>query len=145
MILNFLENVPVDRQFAIRFEDLVTEPEAVMKGLCERIRLQYSTEIVQPYSNLERKMVDGVHSESTPMGDTRILERNEIEASVAEAWKERITSDFLSDSTWTLAEGLGYSRLVPPPDRGTRHKHRKSAQSQRARRQSIRKGLKRNG
>jgi len=144
-ILNFLENVPVDRQFAIRFGDLVTEPEAVMKGLCERISLQYSTEIVQPYSNLERKMVDGVHSESTPMGDTRMLERKEIEASVAEAWKERITSDFLSDSTWTLAESLGYSRLVPPPDRGTRHKHRKSAQSQRARRQSIRKGLKRNG
>jgi len=144
-ILNFLEDIPVDRQFSICFEDLVTEPEAVMQRLCERIGLQYSTEIVQPYANIEKKMVDGLHSESIPMGDTRMLERKAIDASVAEAWKERITSDFLSDSTWKLAERLGYSRSELPGDRGAVKKQRKSAQSQRARRKSIRKGLKQNG
>ena len=76
------------------------------------------------------------------MGDTRMLERKEIEASVAEAWKERITSDLLSDSTWMLAERLGYSQSELSLDGGKRQKQRKSA---RARRQSIRKGLKQNG
>ena len=79
------------------------------------------------------------------MGDTRMLEHKEIKGSVAEAWKERITSDLLSDSTWMLAERLGYSRSALSLDRGKRQKQRKSAQTQRARRQSIRKGLKQNG
>lgn len=144
-ILDFLDDIPVDRQFSVRFEDLVTAPEAIMQDLCERARLPYSAEIVRPYSNLESKMVDGVHSESIPMGDTRMLEHKEIKGSVAEAWKERITSDYLSDSTWMLAERLGYSRSALSLDREKRQKQRKSAQSQRARRQSIRKGLKQNG
>ena len=148
-ILTFLDNIPAERQYSIHFEDLVASPAQVMQGFCEKVGLPYTDELIQPYLNIERKMVDGVHKESIPMGDTRFLERKQIDASAADSWKEKLTADFLSTSTWKLAERLGYMRndleFNTDIEKLARRERLKSSQLRRSQRQAIRQGLKQDG
>ncbi len=106
----FLDGVPSDRQHRMRFEDLVRKPEATMRGLCKGLDIPFDPSLLRPYENLEDKMVDGVHDDSTPMGDTRLLERDGIDPTMAERWRGVLEDDYLGDPTWSLAESLGYQR-----------------------------------
>jgi hypothetical protein len=115
-ILNFLRTVPADRQFRIGFEDLVREPKAVMEGLCDRFGLEFHGGLLEPYADLDRKMTDGIHHASTPMGDTKFLSRGAIDPSIADAWRGVRDDDFLADFTWELAESLGYDRRASVPE-----------------------------
>ena len=148
-ILTFFENIPSERQYSIRFEDLVASPSHVMQGFCDRVGLPYTEELVRPYSNIEHKMVDGVHEESIPMGDTRLLERKKIDTSAAVAWKNNVTRDFLSASTWEFAERLGYRRkelkFNTEVEESTRQDRLQRSQSRRSQRLAVRQGLKQNG
>ena len=114
-----------------------------MHAFCERVGLAYSGELVRPYSNIEQKMVDGVHPGSIPMGDTRMLERKQIDATVANSWKETVVVNFLSEPTWQLAERLGYERHTPGSDdtrkANSRTQRLQGARSRRKRRQTIRR------
>jgi hypothetical protein len=51
-------------------------------------------------------MVDGLHPASTPMGDTRLLERDRIDPSVASRWAGEDTK--LGNPTLRLARLFGY-------------------------------------
>ena len=82
-ILQFAQEVPAERLLRVHFEDLVSDPRATMTAIASFLELEFEESLVQPYQNLEAKMVDGLHPESTPMGDTRLLERNRIDPAVA--------------------------------------------------------------
>jgi amino acid adenylation domain-containing protein len=82
-ILEFAEGVPPERLLRLRFEDLVADPRAAMTEVARFLGLAFEESLVRPYENLESKMVDGLHSESTPMGDTRLLERDRIDPKAA--------------------------------------------------------------
>lgn len=112
--LEFLSLVPENRQHRVRFEDLVMHPRETMEKLCAGLGFKFHPSLVDPYSELEKKMTDGIHRDSTPMGDTRFLMRKTIDSKVAESWRGVVKDDFLGDVTWDLATAFGYD---PPPSR----------------------------
>jgi amino acid adenylation domain-containing protein len=139
-ITEFLDTVPRDRWFRLRFEDLVREPRPRMEALCAGIGLDFDPSLLQPYTGLEDKMIDGVHAESAPMGDPGFLAHRRIDPAAAELPSE--TAD-LGDVTWDLAERLGYSRPAPDDHQldGSRGRH--SRLDLLARQRELRRGARR--
>ncbi|MEJ2431315.1 MAG: sulfotransferase, partial [Deltaproteobacteria bacterium] len=146
--LQFLRQVPPHRQYHMRFEDLVSQPQKVMEELCKTFQLQFHSDLVRPYDKVEKKMTDGIHRESKPMGDTKFLEYGKINPKVAETWKGVMTDNFLSDATWELASILGYEKpgsetldheIQPTARKRTARSRRELLEQSRQRRQRIRK------
>jgi hypothetical protein len=108
--LEFLEGVPADRKFHLRFEDVVTSPRETMEAMCATLGLDFHPNLIEPYQDLGSKMTDGIFEDSTPMGDTHLLERRGIDPKMADGWKGVLGDDFLSDQTWQVAAALGYER-----------------------------------
>jgi hypothetical protein len=106
----FLDGIDSGRWCRIRFEDLVADPNSTMRELCSRLEIPFHEGLLNPYENLEQKLVDGVHAESKPMGDVGLLKQTGINPAIAESWKEVAHDDFLSEITWTLAQRFGYDR-----------------------------------
>ena len=142
-VVEFLKSVPEDRQFRLMFEDLVADPADSMRHLCSRFGLDFDVNVTRPYEDLESKMVDGIHEESIPMGDTRLLERSSIDPAVANAWKADHKEEFLCHKSRQLAVSLGYSDLDSGLNRD-RLATRDAIQSRLSKRKAIRKGLKEN-
>ncbi len=106
-IREFLGEISAERQHRIQFEQMVADPATVMRDLCAHFGWQFDPEMAQPYQNTERKMVDGIHADSTPMGDSSFLERNKIDPTVATRWQQDAPD--LSPLTLTTAAELGYT------------------------------------
>lgn len=113
-ILNFLSSVPASRQVRVQFENLVGQPRETMEGLCQKLGIEFHDDLIEPYKEKERKMLDGIHPESMPMGDTHFHGYNQIESAVAEKWMN-ITDSGLADVTLELSEQLGYARPETAP------------------------------
>jgi amino acid adenylation domain-containing protein len=111
-ILDFLSQIPEDRQFHIRYEDLVTNPEAILRQMCTTLNLEFQPGLLNPYQNIETKMTDGIYSDSTPMGDTHLFKHQGINSKLADNWKGVIVDDFLGEPTWEVAALLGYERSI---------------------------------
>ncbi len=87
-ILDFSSEVDSERIMRIQFEDLVTDPTGVMQSAAAFLGVDFVDAMADPYTDLHSRMVDGLHSESTPMGDTRLLERDHVDSSVATRWED---------------------------------------------------------
>jgi amino acid adenylation domain-containing protein len=111
-ILEFLESVPPERRLQVRFEELVSEPERVLRGICEFLGLEYVSEMATPYQNSSRRMTDGIHPLSKMLGDVKFHEHKSVDVGVAERWRQEVeAADVLGDETWTVAGSLGYHRI----------------------------------
>jgi amino acid adenylation domain-containing protein len=130
-VLTFLDGVPRERQHRIAFEDLVAHPEREMVRLCERLGLVFDPAMVRPYDNLEKKMTDGLYRDSTPMGDTRFLERSSIDPEAAERWRAVSLDHPLGSLTRELAGRFGYDL---PDDGDLSHRRQRARRESRARR-----------
>lgn len=104
----FLKNVPQHRQYFMRFEDLVNNPQGITEQMCRTLGLKYNPNLTKPYENIDKKMTNGIYKDSKPMGDTHFLDHQTIDPKIAESWKGVLTDNFLSDMTWELAVSLGY-------------------------------------
>jgi hypothetical protein len=113
-ILDFLEQVPAERQFRLQYETLVREPGNTAEALSRFLGLDFHPGMLQPYEERQKRMTDGLYrvSESRMIGDVKFHGYSGIEANAADRWKSEIESDFLSDITWQLAKELGYERLT---------------------------------
>lgn len=111
-ILEFLKQVPAERQFQLRFEDMVGQPETAMSGLCANLGLPFSPEMLTPQGDKKQRMTDGIHDVSRMIGDPKFHQHKKIDANVAEQWKSAYDLDFLSDETFQLARRLGYEETV---------------------------------
>ncbi|MFK8103091.1 MAG: amino acid adenylation domain-containing protein, partial [Saprospiraceae bacterium] len=111
-ILNFLENVPANRQFRLSYETLVEDPQTMMEQLCETVGLPFHPNLLTPYKDLNKKMTDGIYADSKPMGDIRLLQHKKINPALAQSWKGVLADNFISASTWKLATQLNYQQ--PP-------------------------------
>jgi amino acid adenylation domain-containing protein len=107
-IVEFLDGVPKERQYLMRFEDLTQQPRAVMEQMCQTLGLAYHPDLLEPYKDQEHKMTDGIYAVSAPMGDMKFNEYQGIDAKVAESWKEVVRDNFLGEIAWEWAERLGY-------------------------------------
>lgn len=116
-IVAFLESVPEARKCRIRFEDLTHQPRAVMEQMCQKLGLEFHPGLIEPYSDQENKMTDGIYGVSAPMGDTKFNTYHSIDPQVADGWKEVMRDDFLGEITWEWAERLGYERVSRGADR----------------------------
>jgi amino acid adenylation domain-containing protein len=110
-ILNFLSSIPAARQIRVQFEQLVGQPRETMDGLCRVLGIDFHDDLLEPYKEKERKMLDGIHPESMPMGDTHFHGYEQIEAAVAQKWMNGDDGG-LADMTLDVAEQLGYARPV---------------------------------
>jgi hypothetical protein len=118
-ILQHLATVPQQRQHRLRFEDVVKEPEQTMRSLCDFLGFEYQHEMIHPYDHKEKKMLDGVVPEDRMYGDQKFMVKHKaIDPSVADAWKEHMSSAFLGEPARKLAAEFGYADLepfAPPP------------------------------
>jgi hypothetical protein len=110
-ILEFLCEVPRERQLAVRFEDLVSEPETSIQQVCRFLDLEYDAAILQPYDNQRARMTEGLHKESRMLGDLKFHNHKIIDDTVAECWKREYDADFLGNVTWDVARQFGYSSI----------------------------------
>ncbi|MDY7076205.1 MAG: amino acid adenylation domain-containing protein [Chloroflexota bacterium] len=108
--LEFLQTIPQDRQYRLAFEDLVTRPEPVMRGVCQFLGVEFHPALVRPYDG--DRMTDGIRPGEQMVGDFKFYLRKEIDAGAADRWKKFHTVDFLSDVGWEVAESLGYEKSV---------------------------------
>jgi amino acid adenylation domain-containing protein len=109
-ILDFLEEVPRERQFVIQFEELTRRPSEVMTALCDAMGVGFHPDVLQPYKDQERKMVDGLYAVSQSMSDQNFRRRESIDPRIADGWKEESEADSLGEVTWQVARSLGYAR-----------------------------------
>lgn len=109
-ILSFLDELPDARHHRVRFEDLVTQPEEVMKGICSFLALEYDEAMIEPHRAKETKMTDGIHGLSRMLGDIKFHTHQAIEPGIADRWQ--ISPRALGEVTWEIATRLGYAREI---------------------------------
>ena len=107
-ILDFLRRVPEERQHRVKFEELVNEPESVMRGICHFLGIEFDSGMMQPYKDKEKKMTNGIHTVSRMLGDIKFHQHTGIDPAAAESWRRYYPNDFLGEITSELAESLGY-------------------------------------
>jgi amino acid adenylation domain-containing protein len=115
--LEFLKCVPAHRQHVVRFEELVKQPRPVLEGIARFLGLEFDEGMLQPYQ--DKRMTDGVHAASKMMGDFKFKEHGQINAQVADRWKEA-GEVVLGDVTCELAAALGYEVPGHSPHRNGR-------------------------
>jgi amino acid adenylation domain-containing protein len=108
-ILDFLQDVPRERQQRLSFEELVTRPEEALESLCHFLGLELHPDMLEPYREKEKRMTDGLYKESRMLGDVKFHQHRSINSGVADRWAEKYTEDFLCDVSKKLASRLGYT------------------------------------
>ena len=111
-IVAFLKGVAAKRQFQLRFEDVVSDPQPAMEALCVALGLEFAPAMLNPQDDKKQRMTDGLHDVSRMIGDPKFHQFKRIEASVADQWKQAYETDFLSDAALQLAQTLGYRETV---------------------------------
>ncbi|MFL6291648.1 MAG: condensation domain-containing protein, partial [Thermoanaerobaculia bacterium] len=107
-ILDFLAGVPAERQRRVRFEDLLSAPEPVLREICEFLGVDYHPDMALPYKEKSARMTDGIHAWSRMLGDVKFHQHSGVDRGTADRWREQYREDFLGPVTWDLAERLGY-------------------------------------
>ncbi|MHC5065366.1 MAG: sulfotransferase family protein, partial [Planctomycetota bacterium] len=107
-VIEFLAGVPPERQYRMVFEELVVDPEKVMRGMCERLGIEFHPDLLNPYDDTDKKMIDGIYRESTPMGDQRFKLHKKIDPKRADSWVHGSDEERLGDETRRIARILGY-------------------------------------
>jgi len=105
-IMTFLEDIPADRKYRLKFEDLVTNPQIEITKLCTFLNIEFQKEMIEPYKG--NKMTDGAKPGSQMVGDFKFYLRNAIDPGVADRWQKFHKQDFLSDISKNVAAELGY-------------------------------------
>jgi thioesterase domain-containing protein len=113
-IVAFLSGVPAARQHWVHFEELLREPEAVLRGICGFLGLDYHPDMALPYKAKSARMTDGVHAESRMLGDVKFHQYKGVESRVAERWRDSLALESLAGGTRDLATRLGYD-VTPEP------------------------------
>ncbi|WDE09224.1 amino acid adenylation domain-containing protein [Thalassomonas viridans] len=111
-ILQFLENIPQNRQHRVVFEELVKDPGSQMEALCDFLSIDNNKALINPYDATTKRMSDGIHKESIMLGDIKFHGHQKIDRQVGDAWKQKIHQDFLNPRSWALAQKLGYAKTT---------------------------------
>ena len=102
------KDVPPGRWLQVRYEDLVVQPEAVLRRMCDFLGIAYEDAMVNPYDDMDRRMTDGVATASRMSGDLKFHLHNAINPDAADRWKRFYSEDVLGRETREMAATLGY-------------------------------------
>ncbi len=100
-ILDFFATVDPKRCHWVRYEELVRNPEQVMKGVCEFLGIPFDTQVLAPYDGRRERMLGG-------LGDPNIMRHTGIEANLGDAWKKIEWPRPLDPTTAEVCNRLGY-------------------------------------
>ncbi|HYH45866.1 MAG TPA: condensation domain-containing protein, partial [Thermoanaerobaculia bacterium] len=112
-IERFFAGVGEERKHRVRFEELVREPERVLRGICEFLGVEYHPDMADPYKERSARMTDGVYEASRMLGDVKFHGHRGVDAAAADRWRAEVSEDFLGEPTRAAAAALGYSDVAP--------------------------------
>ncbi len=115
-VLEFLKDIPTERQHRVRYEDLVSHPQELMEQMCRFLGVEFHPDMAQPYQGT--RMTDGIRPMSQMVGDLKFYLRKDIDPKAADRWKNLHADDFLSAASWRAAEQVGYQRPAEPEQPG---------------------------
>ncbi|MBK1650000.1 sulfotransferase [Rhabdochromatium marinum] len=105
-----LAQIPAQRHYSLRYEDLVSAPEPTLRALCAWLGLDFQPAMLDPYAAPEARMLDGLQRVGEFSGDLKFHLHDRIEADAAWRWQRFDTGQWLSEASWQLADQLGYPR-----------------------------------
>ena len=76
--LTFLGYVEPDRPLYVHDEELVSQPEEIMRGVCDFIGIPFDQAVIQPYDDKRERMIPG-------RSDPNTLKHDEVDASLGES------------------------------------------------------------
>ncbi|HXO42091.1 MAG TPA: amino acid adenylation domain-containing protein, partial [Thermoanaerobaculia bacterium] len=114
-ILERLGALPARRHHRVIYEELVAQPEQVLRSLCGALGIAFHADMAQPYKERERRMTDGIHRESRMLGDVKFHLHKGVDAGIAWRWRQDYREDFLGEPTWEMAARLGLP-VAPPSE-----------------------------
>ncbi|MDJ0713584.1 MAG: alpha/beta fold hydrolase [Prochloraceae cyanobacterium] len=124
-IRDFCKQIEQKRHHLIRYEDLVVQPEKLMKGLCEFLAIPFDPAILKPYEGA--RMTDGFHSsKSTSIGDSNFLQHKQIETALEQVENKIKLPHQLEDLAARVATSLDYqlpSKAKGPSSTTTMKEH----------------------
>ncbi|MCG8364020.1 MAG: alpha/beta fold hydrolase, partial [Pseudanabaenales cyanobacterium] len=107
-ILNFLAEVDPSRHYFLRYEDLVTDIEKAMGQLCDFLGISFHPLVLNPYTQQQRRMTDGVKTYSMLIDDPNFHRRRAIDPTLADAWKSVTLPAETPPLNRTLAQQMRY-------------------------------------
>ncbi len=110
-IQQFLRSIPEQRKFLVRYEDLVSQPEAVSRKMCKFLQVSYDPNMVDVYQEKRNRMTAGVHKESRMLGDVNFHKHDNIDSSLAYSWRKHFSKDFLGEQTIEVMASYDYQTL----------------------------------
>nr|WP_322785848.1 hybrid fatty acyl-AMP ligase/type I polyketide synthase [Stanieria cyanosphaera] len=108
-ILDLKTRIGSDRYFLVHYEELVAQPEKVMREVCDFLAIPFDPGVLNPYQG--ERMTDGVNNAGMSVGDPNFLNHKQIDANLANAWREIRLPIVLDTLTQTIARQLNYELL----------------------------------
>ncbi|APF18147.1 amino acid adenylation domain protein [Caldithrix abyssi DSM 13497] len=105
-IINFLSQIPEQRKYVLKYEDLLQNPEREIRQLCQFLKLPFEPEMLEPYHG--DKMTSGMQKNRQMVGDYKFYLYRKIDPRAATRWKNFHHKDFLSEMSIEVARKLGY-------------------------------------
>jgi len=111
LALNYIASLPDDRFMVIKYEDLIANPEKIMRQLCDKIGLAYRDEILNYYASDESHKT----AESGKMwaNVTKPILKNNAHKFEKELSRDEIA--IFETVAGDVLERLGYQRVLQPP------------------------------
>jgi hypothetical protein len=96
-ILCFLGGIDPVRYRRVYYEDLVRNPEQVMRGVCDFLDVGFERALLEPYRG--ERMTEGSRGRFESLGDPNFRSHEGIDSSLADAWK------MIQDTAWLSCMG----------------------------------------
>jgi amino acid adenylation domain-containing protein len=105
-IIDFFIGIDPTRHYLVYYEDLVRNPEKVMRDLCSFLKVPFEEALLKPYEG--NRMVEGLHTSSVGIGDPNFLNHDSIDPAFADSWKKVTLGRRLSGFSRRVARELNY-------------------------------------
>ncbi|BAQ66805.1 type I polyketide synthase [Geminocystis sp. NIES-3709] len=106
-IVDFTSHLESSKVYRVFYEDLVTNPEMIMREMCEFLEVPFSESVLNPYQG--KRMTDGVRNTSMAVGDPNFHSRSTIDASLANHWRKINLPLQLNPLSTNLAHDFNYT------------------------------------
>jgi len=118
-VRDFLQGIDPERQYLVRFEELVRYPRRVMSGLCAFLGVPFEEATLEPYQG--NRMTDGLHAKTWGTGDPSFMSHDTIEPALGDTWQRVRLSRPLGPAAKRLAEEFSYDTgsETDPPSSGS--------------------------